>query len=285
MTFSLTKKLRKLKSPSIIPGFGVTLGFTLFYLLIIVIIPLSGLFFSAMSVSWGEFWKSISSDRVVHAYKISFGISLLAAIVNVFFGLILAWVLARYNFWGKRIVDAMVDLPFALPTAVAGLALTALYAPNGWVGQYLTPLGIKVAFTPLGILIALIFVGIPFVVRTVEPILQDLETEVEEASASLGASRLTTFRRIIFPSILPALLTGFAMSFARGLGEYGSVIFIAGNIPKVTEIVPLLIYMKLEQYDTAGATAIALVMLIASFILLFIINWLQKWAATSTSVR
>lgn len=285
MTFSLTKKIQKLKSPSIIPGFGITLGFTLFYLLIIVLIPLSGLFFSAMSVSWSEFWHSISSPRVVHAYKISFGMSLLAAIVNVFFGLILAWVLARYNFWGKRIIDAMVDLPFALPTAVAGLALTALYSPNGWIGQYLTPLGIKVAFTPLGILIALVFVGIPFVVRTVEPILQDLETELEEASASLGANRLTTFRKIIFPSILPALLTGFAMAFARGLGEYGSVIFIAGNIPKATEIVPLLIYMKLEQYDTAGATAIALVMLLASFILLFIINHLQKWAAISTSVR
>ena len=195
----------------------------------------------------------------------------------MFFGLIVAWVLARYNFFGKRILDAMVDLPFALPTAVAGIALTALYAPQGLIGQYLDPLGIKVAFTPLGILIALVFVGFPFVVRTVEPILQDLERETEEAAASLGASRLQTFTQIIFPSIFPALLTGFAMSFARGLGEYGSVIFIAGNMPKVSEIVPLLIVMKLEQYDVAGATAIASVMLIASFILLFIINYLQKW--------
>jgi sulfate transport system permease protein len=199
----------------------------------------------------------------------------------MFFGLIMAWVLARYNFFGKRIIDAMVDLPFALPTAVAGIALTALYAPHGWIGQFLAPLGIKIAFTPLGILIALIFVGFPFVVRTVEPILQDLEQELEEAAASLGASRLQTFTQIIFPSILPALLTGFAMSFARGLGEYGSVIFIAGNMPKVSEIVPLLIFIKLEQYDVAGATAIASVMLIASFILLFIINWLQKWVSVS----
>jgi sulfate transport system permease protein len=247
----------------------------------VVLIPLSGLFFTTATLSWAEFVKSVTSDRVLHAYKISFGISLLAAIVNMFFGLIIAWVLARYNFFGKRIVDAMVDLPFALPTAVAGIALTALYAPQGWIGQYLAPLGIKVAFTPLGILIALVFVGLPFVVRTVEPILQDMERELEEAAASLGASRLQTFRHVILPSILPALLTGFAMSFARGLGEYGSVIFIAGNMPKISEIVPLLITIKLEQYDIAGATAIASVMLIASFILLFIINWLQKWASVS----
>ena len=285
MAFSNTLKLRRFKSPSIIPGFGITLGFTLLYLLLIVIIPLSGLFFTAATVSWAEFWHSITAPRVLHAYKISFGISLLAALINTFFGLILAWVLARYNFFGKRIIDALVDLPFALPTAVAGIALTALYAPQGWIGQYLAPLGIKIAFTPLGILIALVFVGLPFVVRTVEPILQDMERELEEAAASLGANRLQTFIQIILPSILPALLTGFAMSFARGLGEYGSVIFIAGNIPKVSEIVPLLIVMKLEQYDYAGATAIALVMLIASFILLFIINWLQKWAASATAVR
>ncbi len=281
MAFAKTLNLWRFKSPSIIPGFGVTLGFTLAYLVIIVIIPLSGLFFTAATVSWDEFWHTITAPRVLHAYKISFGISLLAALINTFFGLILAWVLARYKFFGKRIIDAMVDLPFALPTAVAGIALTALYAPQGWVGQYLDPFGIKIAFTPIGILIALIFVGLPFVVRTVEPILQDMEKELEEAAASLGASRLQTFRQIIFPSILPALLTGFAMSFARGLGEYGSVIFIAGNIPKVSEIVPLLIVIKLEQYDYAGATAIAIVMLVASFILLFIINWLQKWAAST----
>ena len=277
MTIALTQKIRRLKTPSIIPGFGVTLGFTIFYLAIVVLIPLSGLFITTATLSWAEFVRSVTSPRVMHAYKISFGMSLAAAFVNMFFGLIVAWVLARYNFFGKRILDAMVDLPFALPTAVAGIALTALYAPQGWIGQYLTPLGIKVAFTPLGILIALVFVGFPFVVRTVEPILQDLERETEEAAASLGASRLQTFTQIIFPSIFPALLTGFAMSFARGLGEYGSVIFIAGNMPKVSEIVPLLIVMKLEQYDVAGATAIASVMLIASFILLFIINYLQKW--------
>jgi len=285
MAFAQKLNLRQLKSPSIIPGFGVTLGFTLAYLAIIVIIPLSGLFFKAATVTWAEFWQSISSPRVLHSYKISFGISLLAALINTFFGLILAWVLARYKFFGKRIIDAMVDLPFALPTAVAGIALAALYAPQGWIGQFLAPLGIKIAFTPLGILIALIFVGLPFVVRTVEPVLQDLEKELEEAAASLGASRLQTFWQVILPSILPALLTGFAMSFARGLGEYGSVIFIAGNIPKISEIVPLLIVIKLEQYDYAGATAIAAVMLIASFILLFIINWLQKWAASATAVR
>jgi sulfate transport system permease protein len=285
MAFAQNLNLRRLKSPSIIPGFGVTLGFTLAYLAIIVIIPLSGLFFTAATVSWSEFWHTISSERVLHSYKISFGISLLAALINTFFGLILAWVLARYKFFGKRIIDAMVDLPFALPTAVAGIALAALYAPGGWIGQFFAPLGIKIAFTPLGILIALIFVGLPFVVRTVEPVLQDMEKELEEASASLGANRLQTFWQIILPSILPALLTGFAMSFARGLGEYGSVIFIAGNIPKVSEIVPLLIVIKLEQYDYAGATAIAVVMLVASFILLFIINWLQKWAASATSVK
>ena len=277
MTIALTQKIRRLKTPSIIPGFGVTLGFTIFYLAIVVLIPLSGLFITTATMSWAEFVRSVTSPRVMHAYKISFGMSLAAAFVNMFFGLIVAWVLARYNFFGKRILDAMVDLPFALPTAVAGIALTALYAPQGLIGQYLDPLGIKVAFTPLGILIALVFVGFPFVVRTVEPILQDLERETEEAAASLGASRLQTFTQIIFPSIFPALLTGFAMSFARGLGEYGSVIFIAGNMPKVSEIVPLLIVMKLEQYDVAGATAIASVMLIASFILLFIINYLQKW--------
>lgn len=283
MTFAYNFNFRRLKSPSIIPGFGVTMGFTLAYLVLIVIIPLSGLFFKTATLSYAEFWHSVTAPRVLHSYKISFGISLLAALINMFFGLILAYVLARYQFFGKRILDALVDLPFALPTAVAGIALTALYAPQGWIGRYLDPLGIKIAFTPLGILIALVFVGLPFVVRTVEPVLQDMEKELEEAAASLGANRWQTFWKIIFPSITPALLTGFAMSFARGLGEYGSVIFIAGNIPKVSEIVPLLIVIKLEQYDYAGATAIASVMLVASFLLLFIINWLQKWASSATS--
>lgn len=269
--------LPHLKRPSIIPGFGITLGFTLAYLALVVVIPLSGLFIKSATLSWTEFWYTVTSSRVMHAYKISFGLSFLAALINTFFGLILAWVLARYRFPGKRLVDAVVDLPFALPTAVAGIALTALYAPQGWVGRYLDPMGIKVAFAPMGILIALMFVGLPFIVRTVEPILQDIEKELEEAASSLGASRWQTFCHVIFPSIMPALLTGFAMAFARGLGEYGSVIFIAGNIPQLSEIVPLLIVIKLEQYDYAGATAIACVMLVASFVLLFIINWLQRW--------
>ncbi|MBY0407159.1 MAG: sulfate ABC transporter permease subunit CysT [Rickettsiales bacterium] len=267
-----------LKKPSIIPGFGLTLAFTLFYLLMVVLIPLSGLFVTASGLSLKDFVHAVTSDRVMHAYKISFGLSLLAAAVNCFFGLILAWVLARYRFPFKKVVDAMVDLPFALPTAVAGIALTALYAPQGWVGQYLSPLGIEVAFTPLGILLALMFVGLPFIVRTVEPILQEIDKELEEAALSLGATRWQTFTKVIFPSIMPALLTGFAMAFARGLGEYGSVIFIAGNLPGVSEIIPLLIVIKLEQYDYQGATALACVMLVASIILLFIINLLQKWA-------
>lgn len=277
--------LRRLKKPSIIPGFGITLGFTLFYLGLVVLIPLSGLFFKSATLSWAEFWQTVTSDRVMHAYKISFGLSLLAAAVNCVFGLALAWVLARYRFPLRKIVDAAVDLPFALPTAVAGIALTALYAPQGWIGQYLEPLGIKIAFTPLGIMIALLFVGMPFVVRTVEPVLQDIERELEEAAMSLGATRFQAFWKVILPTLLPALLTGFAMSFARGLGEYGSVIFIAGNIPKLSEIVPLVIVIKLEQYDYAGATAIASVMLVASFILLFIINWLQKWTGSRAATR
>ena len=280
MASSLSFALPRLKEPSVIPGFRITLGFTLAYLAVVVIIPLSGLFFKAAELSAGEFWSAVTSDRVLHAYKISFGLSLLAALINSFFGLIIAWILARYHFPGKKIVDAMVDLPFALPTAVAGIALTALYAPEGWIGRYLTPLDIKVAFTPVGILIALLFVGLPFIVRTVEPILQDAEREIEEAALSLGATRWQTFWQIILPSITPALLTGFAMAFARGLGEYGSVIFIAGNIPKISEIVPLIIVIKLEQYDYAGATAVACVMLVASFVLLFLINWLQHWAGS-----
>lgn len=272
--------LRKLKKPSVIPGFGIALGFTLLYLTVIVLIPLSGLFFKTATLSWAQFWETVSNERVVHAYSISFGTSLVAALVNVFFGLIIAWMLVRYQFPFKKFFDAMVDLPFALPTAVAGIALTALYAPNGWIGQYLTPLGIKVAFTPLGITIALIFIGLPFVVRTVQPVLEDMDKDMEEASASLGATRLQTFTRVIIPQILPALMTGFAMAFARALGEYGSVIFIAGNMPGISEIIPLIIVIKLEQYDYAGATAIAVVMLLASFILLLIINYLQKWSQT-----
>jgi sulfate transport system permease protein len=280
MASRLTTYLHSLRRPSIIPGFRLTLGFTLAYLMVIVLIPLSGLFITTWGMTLGQFWDAVASERVVHAYKISFGLSFLAALVNCFFGLIVAWVLVRYRFPMKKIIDAMVDLPFALPTAVAGIALTALYAPAGWIGQYLEPLGIKVAFTPLGILIALIFVGLPFVVRTVEPILQDIDKELEEAALSLGATRWQTFWQVIFPSILPALLTGFAMSFARGLGEYGSVIFIAGNIPKLSEIVPLVIVTKLEQYDYAGATAIACVMLVASFFMLLVINVLQAWTGT-----
>jgi len=285
MAISLAQRLRIYKQPSIIPGFKLTLGFTLAYLALVVLIPLSGLFFQTATLSWAQIWETVSSPRVIEAYKISFGLSILAALINTFFGLILAWVLCRYRFPGKRLLDAVVDLPFALPTAVAGIALTALYAPQGWIGQYLVPMGIKVAFTPIGIIIALMFVGLPFIVRTVEPILQDLDSELEEAATSLGANRWQTFTQVIFPSIFPALLTGFAMAFARGLGEYGSVIFIAGNIPQVSEIVPLLIVIKLEQYDYAGATAIACVMLVASFLLLFIINWLQAWTGNNKAGR
>jgi len=269
-----------LKRPSVVPGFGITMGFTLFYLLLIVVIPLGGLFVHASELTWPEFIETTTSERVMMAYRNSFGIALAAALINCVFGLMLAWALARYSFPGKKIVDALVDLPIALPTAVAGIALTALYAPQGWIGQYLEPLGIKVAFTPVGILVALMFVGLPFVVRTVEPVLKDLEKELEEAATSLGANRRQIFTMVILPSIMPALLTGFAMAFARGLGEYGSVIFIAGNLPYVSEIVPLFIVIKLEQYDMAGATAIACVMLVASFILLFIINWLQRWSSS-----
>ncbi len=268
-----------LKQPSVIPGFGITMGFTLFYLLLVVIVPLAGLFVSASALSWPQFVETVTSERVMMAYRNSFGIAALAACINCVFGLALAWVLVRYEFPGKKLIDALVDLPIALPTAVAGIALTALYAPQGWIGQYLEPLGIKVAFTPLGILVALMFVGLPFVVRTVEPVLKDFEKELEEAATSLGANRRQIFTQVIFPSIMPALLTGFAMAFARGLGEYGSVIFIAGNLPYVSEIIPLFIVIKLEQYDIAGATAIACVMLVASFLLLFIINWLQRWSS------
>ena len=263
------------------PGFHLSLGFTLFYLCLIVLIPLSAVILNTLAMTWEAFWQAVSSARVVASYQLSFGASLIAAMVNLFFGTILAWVLVRYHFFGKRLLDALIDLPFALPTAVAGIALTALYAGNGWIGRYLEPLGIKVAFTPLGITIVLIFIGLPFVVRTVQPVLEDAERELEEAAASLGASRLQTFYRVILPTILPALLTGFALAFARALGEYGSVIFIAGNLPMVSEITPLFIITKLEQYDYAGATAIAVVMLVASFVMLLTINLLQAWTRST----
>ncbi|MBM3617040.1 MAG: sulfate ABC transporter permease subunit CysT [Alphaproteobacteria bacterium] len=263
---------------SVLPGFRVTLGFTLFYLTLIVLIPLAGMVLYSFSMDWADFWRTVSEPRIVSAYKISFGLSFIAALLNVVFGLIVTWVLVRYDFPGKKILDALVDLPFAMPTAVSGIALAGLYAQNGLIGQFFAEYGIKIAFTPLGITIALVFIGLPFVVRTVQPVLEDMEHELEEAAATLGATRWQTFRLIILPTITPSLLTGFAMAFARALGEYGSVIFIAGNMPFVSEIVPLVIIIKLEQYDYQGATAIAVVMLAASFLMLFVINWLQKWA-------
>lgn len=261
----------------VLPGFNLTLGFTIFYLSLIVLIPLSALVFKTFTVSWDAIWAAVSSPRVVASYRLTFGASLIAALVNLVAGLLVAWVLVRYEFPGKKIIDALVDLPFALPTAVAGISLTALLAGNGWVGQFTEPLGIKLAFNPNGVVIALIFIGLPFVVRTVQPVLEDAEKELEEAALCLGATRLQTFTRVILPTILPALLTGFALAFARAIGEYGSVIFIAGNMPMVSEITPLIIISKLEQYDYAGATAVALVMLLISFLLLFIINALQAW--------
>jgi sulfate/thiosulfate transport system permease protein len=264
-------------SKKVLPGFNLTLGYTMLYLSLIVLIPLSALLFKTFELSWGEFWTAISSPRVLASYRLTFGASLIAALVNVVFGLLVAWVLVRYSFTGKKIIDAMVDLPFALPTAVAGISLTALLAGNGWIGQYLEPMGIKLAFNPNGVVIALIFIGLPFVVRTVQPVLEDTEKELEEAAMCLGATRWQTFSKVIFPSIAPALLTGFAMAFARAIGEYGSVIFIAGNMPMVSEITPLVIIGKLEQYDYAGATAVAVVMLVMSFILLLVINALQNW--------
>ena len=267
-----------LKRHSVLPGFDLALGFTLMYLAFIVLIPLSAAFLKTFTLTWPAFWEAVSTPRVVASYKLTFGASLLAAALNAVFGLMVAWMLVRYEFFGKRVIDALVDLPFALPTAVAGIALTGLYATNGWIGQFLAKVGIKVAFTPLGVLVALTFIGLPFVVRTVQPVLEDMQRELEEAAATLGASRWQTFTRVIFPILTPALLTGFALAFARALGEYGSVIFIAGNMPLVSEITPLLIITKLEQYDYAGATAIAVVMLVASFALLLLINLLQAWA-------
>lgn len=267
------------KTYSVLPGFGPALGFTIFYLSLIVLIPLSAAFIKSSLLSWESFWHVVTSPRVMASYRLTFGASLIAALFNALLGLIVAWVLVRYTFPGKRIVDALVDLPFALPTAVAGITLSALYAPNGWLGKILAEWGIKVAYTPLGIVVALTFIGLPFVVRTLQPVLEDLEAETEEAAASLGASRWQTFRMVIFPAIFPALMTGFSLAFARSVGEYGSVIFIAGNMPMISEITPLLIITKLEQYDYGGATAIAVVMLIISFILLLAINALQWWSA------
>jgi sulfate transport system permease protein len=271
------------KAGRVLPGFGLSLGFTLTYLSLIVLIPLSAIFMKTATLSWDAFVQAVAAPRVLASYRLSFGAALLAAAINTVFGLLLSWSLVRYSFPGKRLVDALVDLPFALPTAVAGIALTALYAKNGWIGQYLEPLGIKVAFTPLGVLIALIFIGLPFIVRTVQPVLEDLDTEIEEAAACLGATRWQTVRRVVLPTLTPALATGFALAFARAVGEYGSVIFIAGNLPMVSEITPLIIITKLEQYDYVGATAVAAVMLVISFILLLIINGLQHWTGRRTA--
>jgi sulfate transport system permease protein len=266
------------RSNRVIPGFGLSFGITCTYLSLMVLLPLATIFARSTDLTWAAFWSTVSNPRVLASYRVTFGAALVAALVNSVFGLLVAWVLVRYRFPGKRLVDALVDLPFALPTAVAGIALTTLYATNGWLGRYLEPLGVKVSYTWLGITLALIFIGLPFVVRTVQPVLDDLESEVEEASASLGAGRWQTFARVIFPTITPALLTGFALAFARAIGEYGSVVFISGNMPMKTEIVPLLIITKLEQYDYAGATAVAVVMLVVSFLLLLTINLFQ-WSA------
>jgi sulfate transport system permease protein len=271
------------KRKYILPGFNLSLGFTIFYLSLIVLIPLSAAFIKTTELSMPEFWGVITAPRLVASYQLTFGASLVAAIINAVFGLLTAWVLVRYPFPGKKFIDALVDLPFALPTAVAGIALTAVYSGNGWIGAWLEPLGIKVAFTPIGVIVALTFIGLPFVVRTVQPVLEDLEAETEEAAASLGANRWQTFTKIIFPAIWPALLTGFALAFARAIGEYGSVIFIAGNMPMVSEITPLIIITKLEQYDYAGATAVAVVMLVISFLLLFAINGLQWWSSRNSN--
>jgi sulfate transport system permease protein len=263
----------------VLPGFGLSLGCTIVYLSLLILLPLSGLAFKSSSLDLSQFWAIASGERALASYRVTFGASLLAALINAVFGLIVAWVLVRYNFPGKRLVDSLVDLPFALPTAVAGITLATLYAGNGWVGRHLEPLGIKVAFTPLGIVVALTFISLPFVVRTLQPVIEDIEPEIEEAAATLGASRLQTFTRVIMPGVFPALLTGTTLAFSRAIGEYGSVIFIAGNMPLISEITPLLIISKLEQYDVVGATALACVMLVISFVLLLGVNALQWWAA------
>ncbi len=270
--------MKNWRQPSILPGFGLTLGYTITYLTLIILIPLAALVFRTASLGWTDFFAVVMDERTQLALRISFGAALIAALVNVVFGVIVAWVLVRYQFPGRRLLDAVVDLPFALPTAVAGIALAALYAKNGWIGGLLDPIGIKVAFTPLGIVFALIFIGLPFVVRTVQPVMEELDREVEEAAATLGASRFQTIRRVVLPSLTPAILTGFALAFARAVGEYGSVIFIAGNIPYVSEIAPLLIVIRLEEFNYAGATAIASIMLLISFAMLLFINLLQMWS-------
>lgn len=273
--------MRFLRRHSVLPGFGLAMGFTLLYLALVVLVPLSTLFWKSASLGPSGFWQAVSSPRVVASYKLSFGAAAAAAAVNGVFGLVVTWVLVRYRFPGRRLMDALVDLPFALPTAVAGIALTNLYSTDGWLGAPLQRLGVKAAFTPLGITLALIFIGLPFVVRTLQPVLESLDPEVEEAAASLGASRLQTVFRVVLPALFPAWLTGVALAFARALGEYGSVVFIAGNMPLKTEITPLLIVTKLEQYDHAGATAIAALTLLVSFVLLLAINRLQSWSARS----
>lgn len=270
---------------SVIPGFGLTLGYTMLYLSLLVLIPLSAIFFKASQLTWEQFAAILTDAQVLHAFKLTFLSSAAAALVNAFFGLLVAWVLVRYAFPGKGFIDSMVDLPFALPTAVAGIALTAVYAESGWIGGVLEKVGVRVAYTPLGVTVALIFIGLPFVVRTLQPVLEDLDREVEEAASSLGASRRQTFAKIIFPALVPSLFTGVSLAFARALGEYGSVIFISGNMPMETEIVPLIIVSKLEQYDYAGATAVACLMLVLSFALLLGINLLQKWAKLSPSAH
>jgi sulfate/thiosulfate transport system permease protein len=270
---------------SVIPGFGLTMGFALTYMSLLVLIPFVAMFAKALELSWAELWALVSSERAVASYRLSFGASLIAAVLNLFFGVLTAWALVRYEFPGKRVIDALVDLPFALPTAVAGIALTGIYATTGWVGQYFEPFGIRISYTAIGIIIALTFIGLPFVVRTVQPVLQDLEAETEEAAATLGATRWQTFRRVLLPSLLPAMLTGFAMAFARAVGEYGSVVFIAGNIPFRTEITPLLIIIRLEQYDFAGAAALGCVMLLFAFAMLLVINMLQLWSGTRGRVH
>jgi len=278
MTTAPAKAGWRFRQPSVIPGFGLTLGFSLAYLTLIILIPLSGLVWRSAALGWADFWAIATDRRTLNALEISFGTAFIAAAVNVVFGTLVAWVLVRYRFPGRRIVDAMVDLPFALPTAVAGIALTTLYAPNGWIGHLLMPLGIKVAYTPLGIVIALVFIGLPFVVRTVQPIMEEIDKEVEEAAATLGASRFQIITRILFPGLAPAIITGFSLAFARGVGEYGSVIFIAGNLPYKSEIAPLLIVIRLEEYNYPAATAIAAIMLLLSFVMLLIVNLAQSWS-------
>jgi sulfate/thiosulfate transport system permease protein len=261
-----------------LPGFGLTMGYTLLYLSVLVLIPVAGLFLKTFELSWHDFWRLVTDARALAAYKLTFGASLIAAFVNALFGTLLAWILVRYQFFGKRFIDALVDFPFALPTAVAGLTLSSLFAANGWLGRYLVPLGIKGAYTPLAVVIALTFVGLPFVVRTLQPVLQNLEQEIEEAAATLGASRLRTFLQILAPTLFPTVLTGFALAFARAVGEYGSIVFVSGNLPFKTEIAPYLIVVRLEQYDISGATAIAAVLLVISVAILALINWLEVWA-------